>query len=77
MQAASLLTIRVLLYQCQFIDQVGGPCKFIDDEEDVANIHIDGTLHIGFKHDVAAHGFPVAIEGKADQLTIAIDYRAS
>ena len=66
-----------LFYQGQFIDEVGGACELVDNEKHITDIDVDCALHIGFEHDVAAHGFPVTVKGKADQLAVAVDDRAA
>ena len=56
-----------------FIDQLGSTGILINDEEYEADINTDGALQFRFEGNVATHGFPVAIEGKTQQLTVAID----
>ena len=43
----------------------------------VADVDRDGALKLRLKGDVAAHGFPVAVEGKADQVAIRVHDRAA
>ena len=62
-----------LLDYLQFLHQVLGIRHFVDDEEQIAHIHADGTLHFVLESDVAAHGFPVAIEGQTDEVALCID----
>ena len=67
----------LLSNQRQLINQVFGTGIFINDKKHVTNINIDGALQLGFEGDVAAHGFPIAIESDADKFTISINNRAS
>ncbi len=62
-----------LFYDGHFVDEVAGAGVLVDDEEYVADVHVDAFLQFGFKGDVAAHGFPVAVEGETDELAFAVD----
>ncbi len=46
-------------------------------EQDVANVHADGALRLRFVKDVAAHGFPVAVEGQSQELAFGVEHGAA
>ena len=65
------------LDQLQLLDETGALTPFVDHEEDVADVHADCALQIGFELDVTTHSFPVAIESKTDQTAVLIEYGAT
>ena len=62
-----------LSYDRHFIDKIFGSGIFVDNEKYVTYIDIDAALQILLENNVAAHGFPVAVEGCAYQFAIGID----
>ena len=61
----------------EFVNQVGGACVLVDDEEHVADVDVDGALEFWLEVHVAAHGFPVAVEGKAEEFALGVHDRAA
>ncbi len=55
------------------IHPVTGTGELVAGPEHVADVHADGALQFGLEGDVAAHGLPVAVEGDADELSVAVD----
>ena len=54
-----------------------GTAELVHHEEDITDVYADTSLEIRLKHHVTGHGLPVAIERKADELTLRIQYRAA
>ncbi len=63
----------VLLLQ-EFADEVVGVAPLVDDEEHIAHVDADASLQVAVERDVARHGFPVAIEGQAQQFSLAVEH---
>ena len=55
------------LADVELVDEVGGTSVLVDDEQHVTDVHVDGALQLGLEVDVAAHGFPVAVEGEMEE----------
>ena len=53
----------LLRNDAHLVYQVLGTGILFDDKEHVADIYADGTLQLGLEGDIAAHGFPVTVEG--------------
>ena len=51
--------------------------ELVYDEEDIADVYVDAALEIRLEHHVAAHGLPVSVECKADELATCVHDRAS
>ena len=66
-----------LSYDRHFIDKIFGSGIFVDNEKYVTYIDIDAALQVFLENNVAAHGFPVAVEGCAYQFAIGIDDRTA
>lgn len=66
LKAVLLKAVDALFNDGHLINQVSGTGEFVDDEKDVADVYIDALLQLGFKGDVATHGFPVAVEGQTN-----------
>lgn len=62
-----------LFHDGHLINQVLRPAQFVDDEQDVADVHADATLLFIVETDVAAQRFPVAVESAADEVAFAVD----
>ena len=60
-----------------FLQQIASSAKLVHQEQNVADVHTDATLQVRLEHDVAGHALPVAVEGKADQLTVRIEDRTA
>ena len=52
-----------LLHNPYLLHQILRIRHLVDDEEQVAHVHADGTLDLVLEGNVAAHSLPVAVEG--------------
>lgn len=66
-----------LFHQLQLIDNIAGATELVDAPEYITHIHTDGAVEVFIKSNFMTEGFVVAIEGQANQVTTAVDYRAS
>ena len=57
-----------------FINEVAGTGKFFYHKQDIPCIYANGSLGGVLKHDIATHGFPIAIESKTYEMPIAFDF---
>ena len=50
---------------------------FLYEEQNEADIHADTALQVAVEADVAAHGFPVAVEGQSDEFAASVEHGAA
>lgn len=62
----------ILVYDIHTFHQMTCVSKFVNNKKDIANINIDTSLKVFIKNDVAAKGFPVAVESNSDKFTVGI-----
>ena len=59
----------------EFFDELLRFAPLVDDEEHIADIDTDAALQVAVEGDVARHSIPVAVEGKAEQFSLAVEHR--
>ena len=65
----------IISYQGKFTDDIGCSANLFHREEDIADIHADAALEVRLKHDIGAHGLPVAVKCKADEFALGVEDR--
>ena len=62
------------LLQVKFVKHIAAAAKLVDDEEHVADIHVDATLQGRVELEVGTETLDVAVEGQANEFAFGVEH---
>lgn len=69
-----LVVALCALLQVKFVKHIAAAAKLVDDEEHVADIHVDATLQGGVELEVGTETLDVAVEGQANEFAFGVEH---
>ena len=69
-----LVVALCALLQVKFVKHIAAAAKLVDDEEHVADIHVDATLQGGVELEVGTETLDVAVEGQTNEFAFGVEH---
>ena len=69
-----LVVALCALLQVKFVKHIAAAAKLVDDEEHVADIHVDATLQGRVELEVGTETLDVAVEGQTNEFAFGVEH---